>query len=125
MGYFVLQNECIPYAPEEMYAKQKLTSDATMRELFCDRSAGYTRGLMRDRRMLESVVPYFEFEDGKLTYLELMPVELDFDKPVWRSGNPRFSRDHGIIQRLAELSAPYGTILTEDDRGYGIVELAK
>ena len=43
-----------------------MTSDATMRELFYDRSAGYTRGLMRDRRMLESVIPYFEMEDGKL-----------------------------------------------------------
>lgn len=125
LGDFILQNECIPYAPEEMYAKQKLTSDATMRELFCDRSANYTRGLMRDRRMLESVVPYFEFEDGQLTHLELMPIELGFDQPVWRNGNPRFSKDHGIIQRLAELCAPYGTKITEDDRGYGIVELGK
>ena len=27
------------------------------------------------------------------------------------------------IQRLAEMSAPYGTKITLDDRGYGIVEL--
>ena len=108
-----------------MFAKQGLTDDATMRELFCDRSANYTRGLMRDRRMLESVIPYFEFEDGELVYLELMPIELNFDLPVWRSGDPRFSRDHGIIQRLAALSAPFGTTITEDDRGYGIVKLTK
>jgi poly-gamma-glutamate synthesis protein (capsule biosynthesis protein) len=73
--------------------------------------------------MLESVIPYFEMEDGKLTHLELMPIELQFDAPVWRSGNPRFSADHGIIERLAEMSAPYGTKITVDDRGYGIVEL--
>lgn len=70
-------------------------------------------------------MPYFVFEDGELTHLELMPIELEFDKPVWRSGNPRFSKDHGIIQRLAELSAPYGTKITEDARGYGIVEITK
>lgn len=122
LGNFVIHNECIPYAPEEMFARQGLTSDSTMRELFCSRSANYTRGLMRDRRMLESVIPYFEMDNGKLTYLELMPIELQFDEPVWRSGNPRFSNQHGIIQRLAQLSAPYGTKISVDERGYGIVE---
>ena len=123
LGDFVMHNECIPFAPEEMYAKQGMTSDATMRELFYDRSAGYTRGLMRDRRMLESVIPYFEMEDGKLVKLELMPIELSFDAPVWRSGNPAFSDRHGIIQRLAQMSAPYGTAITVDGRGYGIVQI--
>ena len=122
LGNFVIHNECIPYAPEEMYAKQGMTSDATMRELFYDRSAGYTRGLMRDRRMLESVIPYFEIEDGKLTRLELMPIELHFDDPVWRSGNPRFSNRYGIIERLAEMSALYGTKIIIDDRGHGWVD---
>ncbi len=124
LGDFVIHNECIPFAPEEMFAKQGLTSDATMRELFCDRSAGYTRGLMRDRRMLETVIPYFEMEDGELKYLELMPVELNFDKKeVWQKGNPRFSDKHGIIERLSEMSLPYGTEITVDERGYGIVKL--
>ena len=123
LGDFVLHNECIPYAPEEAYALQKLTSDATMRELFYDRTAGYTRGLIRDHRMVEAVVPYFEMEDGKLTYLELLPVELNYDQPTWRAGNPRFSKDHGIIERLAEMSRDFGTEITVDDRGYGIVKL--
>ena len=124
LGDFVIHNECIPYAPEEMYAKQNLTSDATMRELFYDRSKGYTKGLMRDHRMLESVIPYFEMEDGKLIYLELMPIELNFDKKeVWQKGNPVFSDKHGIIERLAQISKSYGTKITIDDRGYGIVEL--
>jgi hypothetical protein len=73
--------------------------------------------------MLEAVIPYFEMEDGKLTYLELMPIELNFDRPVWQSGNPRFSKEHGIIARYAEMSAPYGCKITVDERGYGIVEL--
>lgn len=123
LGDFVIHNECIPYAAEEAYALQGLTSDATMRELFYDRSAGYTRGLMRDRRMLESVIPYFEMEDGVLTHLELMPIELNFHEPTWRSGNPRFSKEHGIIQRLAEMSRPFGTEISIDDRGFGIVRL--
>ena len=62
-------------------------------------------------------------EDGVLTKLELMPIELQFDQPVWRSGNPRFSDQHGIIERLAKMSAPYETKISVDNRGYGVVEL--
>ena len=124
LGDFVIHNECIPNAPYEMYEQQKLTDDATMRELLYDRSKGYTRGLMRDRRMLESIVPYFEMENGELKYMEIMPVELNFDKKeVWQKGNPRFSKEHGIIERLSDMSGPFGTNITVNERGFGIVEI--
>lgn len=123
LGDFVIHNECIPYAPEEMFAEKGMNSDSTMREFFCIRSKNYTRGLMRDHRMLESIIPYFEMEDGRLTHLELMPIELNFDKKIWQSGTPRFSNKHGIIERLAEMSKSYGTEITIDNRGFGIVKL--
>ena len=123
LGDFVVHLENMAYAPEEMYAKQGMTSDQTLRELYCNRSANYTRGLVRDRKMLESVIPLFEMEEGKLTRLEFMPIELQLEAPVWKRGNPRFSKEHGIIERLAQMSAPYGTKITIDDRGYGTVEL--
>ncbi len=122
LGNFVIHNECIPYAPEEMFQSQGMNSDNCLRDLFCKRSANYTKGLMRDKKMLESVIPYFEMENGLLTKLELMPIELQFQEPVWRSGNPRFSNKHGIIERLSKMSAPYGTNISIDERGYGIVE---
>ena len=124
LGDFVIHNESIPFAPEEMFQKQGLTSDATMREVICNRSANYTRGLMRDRRMLESVLPYFEMENGKLSYLELVPIEMEFEKKVWQNGNPRVSTVHGIIERYADMSKPYGTEITIDERGFGIVKLS-
>ena len=37
LGDFMLHNESIPKAPEDMYEKYGLNSDATMRELFCKR----------------------------------------------------------------------------------------
>lgn len=123
LGNFVIHNECIPYAPEEMYKMQGLTSDDTMRDFFCKRSKNYTRGLMRDRRMLESVIPYVEFVDGKVNKIELMPIELNFDLPVWRSGNPRFSNKHNIIERLRDMSKEFGTTIEIDERGYGIVKV--
>lgn len=123
LGDFAIHLENIAFAPEEMYAKQGLTSDDTLRDLFRDRSADYTRGLMRDHRMFEAVIPYFEMENGELTKLELMPIELQFEQPIWNRGNPRFSAKHGIIENLAKLSGKYGTKISTDDRGYGIVKL--
>ena len=123
LGDFVLHNESMTSAPEEMYEKQGLTSDDPLCEIFRKRSNNYTRGLLADRKMMESVVPYFEMEDGVLTKLELLPVALGVEEPRYRNGNPKFAPDRGIIERLRDMSAPYGTKITIDDRGYGIVEL--
>ena len=123
LGDFVLHNESMTSAPEEMYEKQGLTSDDPLCEIFRKRSANYTRGLLADRKMMESVVPYFEMEDGVLTHLELMPVALGIEEPRYRNGNPKFAPDRNIIERLRDMSASYGTKITIDDRGFGVVEL--
>ena len=69
------------------------------------------------------MIPCFEIENGKLTHLELLPIELGFDEPRYRIGDPYVCTDRGIIERLAQMSEPYGTKITVDDRGFGIVEL--
>ena len=66
---------------------------------------------------------YFEMEDGVLTHLELLPIELGFGEPRYRLGNPRVRTDCKIIERLAEMSLPYGTKISIDERGVGIVQL--
>ena len=124
LGDFVLHNESMTSAPEEMYEKYGLTSDDPLCEIFRKRSANYTRGLLADHKMMESVVPYFEMEDGVLTHLELMPVALGVEEPRYRNGNPRFAPDRGIIERLIKISESYGTKITVDERGFGIVDLA-
>ena len=123
LGDFMLHNESITKAPEDMYEKYGLTSDATFRDLFKKRSNNYTRGLMTDRRMLESYIPYFEIEDGKLKYLELMPIELDFEKPRYKNGNPHIETNRNILERLKEMSEPYGTEIIIDENGTGRVKL--
>ncbi len=123
LGDFMLHNESVTFAPEDMYEKYGLTSDDPICDIYRKRSRNYTVGLLTDRRMMEAVIPYFEMEDGKLTHLELMPIELGFGEPRYRLGNPRFCTDRGIIERLADMSAPYGTKISINDEGIGIVEL--
>lgn len=123
LGDFMLHNESIAKVPEDMYEMYGLTSDTGLRELFKKRSNNYTRGLMTDRRMFESFIPYFELEDGKLKHLELLPIELDFGKPRWKNGNPHIETKRNILERLQTMSSPYGTKIEINDAGIGIVKL--
>ena len=110
LGDFILQNENVVVGPEEAYAGQGFTSDDTMHDVYRKRSKDFTRGLQTDRRMFESVIPCWEMdEEGKLTKLELMAIELGFGKPRSRNGLPAPAKDSSILERLAEMSAPYGT----------------
>ena len=123
LGDFIIQLENIRKAPADMYEKQKLNGNAGMDELFDDRNAHGTRGLCYEKVMFEAVVPYWEAEDGKLTKLILMPIELNFDKSRSMGGWPRPKYDEGIIERLAKMSEAYGTKIEIDENGYGVVKL--
>lgn len=123
LGDFMLHNESVTFAPEDMYETYGLTSDDPLCEIYRRRSRNYTVGLLTDHRMMESVIPYFEMEDGELTHLELLPIELGFGEPRYRLGNPRFAPNHKIIQRFAAISEPYGTKIHIDERGIGVVKL--
>ena len=123
LGDFMLHNESVTFAPEDMYEKYGLTSDDPLCEIYRKRSRDYTVGLLTDSRMMEAVIPYFEMEDGKLTHLELLPIELGFDEPRYRLGNPRICKDKGIIERFAEMSESYGTKININNDGIGIVEI--
>lgn len=122
LGDFIIQLENIRKAPADMYEKQKLDGNCRMDELFDKRNCHATRGLCYEKVMFESVVPYWEAEDGKLTKLILMPVELNFGKSRSMGGWPRPKFDDGIIERLAEMSEPYGTKIEIVD-GFGVVRL--
>ena len=108
LGDFILHNENIPYSPEDEYEGRGMTSDDTMAEVFRRRSKNFTRGLQTDARMFESVIPRWEVEGGRLVKLELLAVELGFGSPRSQNGNPTPAKDSTILERLAQISAPYG-----------------
>ena len=122
LGDFVLQLNSTPSAPAEYYEKNGVPVDAGMKELLWTRSKGGKRGLMYDRKMFETFIPYWEMENGKLTRLELLPVELGFDAEEARRGIPQPARDLSFIDRLADISAVYGTKM-HIENGKVIVDL--
>ena len=121
MVYTFLDKQSV-FATDPVFTKQKLNGNDGMDELFDNRNAHGTRGLCYDKVMYEAVIPYWEAEDGKLTKLVLMPIELNFDKGRSMGGWPRPKYDSGILERLAQMSKPYGTRI-EIREGLGYVEV--
>ncbi len=119
LGDFILQLYSVSAAPEDFYTKQNLTSDATVHELLKKRSNNFTRGLMFDKINSETIIPYWEMEDGKLSKLELLPVTCSQNENKSTSGLPVVAKDAQFIKRLADMSAPYGVKMELKD---GIVE---
>ncbi len=112
LGDFIIQLETIRKAPADFYATQNMTGSEGLDALFRARSGDGKKGLYYNPRMFRSVIPYWEAEDGKLTALQLLPIELAFDAPRSMGGWPHYAQDQGILEHLAEISRPYGTKIT-------------
>ena len=75
------------------------------------------------REVMESVVARMTYREGTLRRLELVPVTIDDEGPLY--GVPRLAptrRAKEIVDLLGRLSAPYGTKLAWKE-WYGEVEL--
>ena len=117
LGDFVLQLYNVLLAPEDFYEKNGLTSTATVHELLKKRSKDFTVGLMTDKRMFRSVIPYWETEGTKLTTLTLLPIEMYMDGNKSRQGLPYISSDPEIGKYLADMCVPFGTKITPNANG--------
>jgi len=117
LGDFILQLYNVLAAPEDFYEQNGLTSAATVHELLKKRSKDFTVGLMTDRRMFISVIPYWETDGTKLTKLTLLPIEMDMNGNKSRQGLPYVSNDPSIGQYLAKMCEPYGTKITQNGDG--------
>ncbi|MDO4487532.1 MAG: CapA family protein [Eubacteriales bacterium] len=124
LGDFFLENETMKKVPAGMFEKQKLTGNENMRDMYELRSNHGKRGLYYSKVMFEAFVPYWEAdENGNVTKIDLLPVELGYGKPQSQGGVPAPAFDKGILERLAQMSKSYGTEITIDENGIGHVVL--
>ncbi len=125
LGDFLMQNETVSRLPAEIYGRYDLDPyDSLPADLFDERvfdEEGERAGFLSDRTFWETVVPVCTFDDDGLDRIELYPAELGFDESRAGRGWPRAATGETasrILDRLAALSAPYGTeISIEDDVG--------
>ncbi|MBR2615678.1 MAG: CapA family protein [Clostridia bacterium] len=120
LGDFIIQLYQVPVAPEDFYNKYGLNSDTSVISLLETRSAGFTRGLMEDPRMMEAVIPYWETDENKnLTRLELLPVKASKGEGKHLEGLPRIARNPAFMENLARMSEPFGLKITMEN-GIGV-----
>ena len=117
LGDFVLQLYDVPSAPEDFYAKFGLNSDAGIMNLLEKRSAGFTRGLMADPIMVETVIPYWETDGKRLTSLKLMPIRISVGEGKHKEGLPQRAKDVRFMEHLAKISEPYGVKIEMGEDG--------
>ena len=121
LGDFLLQLENCELAPEEFYHKYGLTSSASMYDLFKTRTRDFTCGLQRVPVMMEAIVPYFEMENGKVTKIEIVPVELGLGQKHSQIGWPRIAKNNDILVRFEEMCKRFNTKMVIDDRKATII----
>lgn len=118
LGDFLMQLYDLAYAPDEMYSKYGMNSSESVVDLLRNRSANYTRGLMEDERMLETVIPYWETDSRDLKKLVLMPVRISRHDGHHLMGLPRPTEDTAFIDKLSKLSQPFGVTVTMNSDGF-------
>lgn len=118
LGNFFFQHETIEPMPAEAYASYGLDPNTLDISKYASRIVTYDK----QRRFWESFVPVVTYEADRLVSIDLHPIDLGHELPRYERGIPkraRGERARTILERLAELSKPYGTkIAIEGDTGH-------
>ena len=117
LGDFILELYSVEFAPADFYQKHGVDKTATVRELLATRSKNFTVGLMTDKRMFLSVIPYWETEGKKLKKLTLLPILGKMEGNKSEIGLPRKVDPSEVIDYLGEMSAPFGVTLKAEEDG--------
>jgi len=127
LGNFVFQNETIDPMPADMREAYGVPHDALAGEIYdarfrVDDGGRPTTGFPTGSQWYESVVATATFEGDELVEMRFHPIELGWKAPRSQRGTPRLAPPElarKIIDRLAELSAPFGTVIRYED-GVGV-----
>ena len=127
LGNFCFQSNVLERQPQDMLDRFNFPEMSDVQGLAARNKAvdfTWTVGLHTQYYNFRTVIPYMEFEDGKLTHLEMKPIELGFEKPRTFKGVPYPANEkvsQEIYETLAQLSEPYGTRLSLED---GVIRIA-
>jgi poly-gamma-glutamate synthesis protein (capsule biosynthesis protein) len=114
LGDFIFQNETLLRLPQENYERYELGPDHHVAD-FNDRRYDNDRsGFPSDPEIWESVIAFPTWQGRALVGVDFVPISLGFGKPRTVRGRPRPAADplnRKIIEDLARLSEPFGTVI--------------
>ena len=112
LGDFVFQNNVVPIAPPDFCEQYGVPVDSDAKTAFSARSKGGKVGLHAFRENFLSVVPKIEIEDGRVTRVTMLPIELHFGCDWSVNGLPRTADARSaqdIAATLTRLCSSSGT----------------
>lgn len=122
LGNFIFQNETSDNLPSDLYELYGLREEALPADAMGARYKNGTVGFPASPIWYESVVAVPHFKGHQLTELRLYPIDLGQKAPRSQRGTPQLASEllaQKIIERLATLSAPFGTKIIFEN-GVGI-----
>ena len=125
LGDFVFQNNVVPLVPPDFCEQYKVPLDSDAPTAFAARSQGGKVGLHAFRENYLSVLPRIRCEDGRVTRVELFPIELHWRHDWSVNGLPRAADAEAaevILAALRRTSAEFGTKFERRDDG--IIEIS-
>lgn len=125
LGNFCFQSNLVERQGSDMLDKYGITNTSDIQALAM-RNKDWTIGQHTQVQNFRTVIPYMEFEDGAMTHLELLPVDLGFEKSRTFKGIPYPSEKAiatEIFATLSELSEPYGTKMSQEADGIIKIQL--
>ena len=114
LGNFVFQTETVSLQPADAYQNKGMAHDTFVGKYMNNRSKNGTRGYCVLENIWRSVMAGFTAEDGKITQIQLYPIDMRMGALRSKMGIPHLSDDK-VLHYLAELSAPFGTKLNIKD----------
>ena len=123
LGNFVFQLRGLQHLPADHHYKHN-THGLNDVDALAAQFKGWEKGLWVQEECFWGIIPYVEFEDGKLVKAEMLPVDLGFQKGTDYKGLPFVAEGDTakrIFESLRALSAEKGVELTQ--REDGIIEM--
>jgi poly-gamma-glutamate synthesis protein (capsule biosynthesis protein) len=122
LGNFIFQTETVSLQPADAYENKGMPYDTMVGDYMNNRSKNGTQGYCVQPNIWRSVMAAFTAEDGKITEIQLYPVDLCMGAARSKMGNPHLVHNDEVLKYLAQLSEPFGTKM-EIENNVGIIRL--
>ena len=123
IGNFLFETETVEFQPWDAYHNRGMdVVNTKVGAYMSDRSKNDTVGYNVQWPIWNSILFGWTMEDGKLTQLQLYPIELGMEKKRSQKGVPVLNGSEKTLQYLEEISASYGTKIRIEN-GVGYIDL--
>lgn len=123
IGNFLFETDTVEFQPWDAYHNRGMSvTDTKVGEYMLNRSKNGTVGYAVQWPIWNSVLFGWTMEDGKVTQIQLYPIELGMEKPRCQKGVPVLNGSEETLAYLQKLSEPYSTKITIEN-GVGTISL--